>query len=295
MNRRTTTLIGLLLVLLGGIGIWTVISNANVSTGRIQVNEDKQFDAASIQHLELQTDIADVTIVSSPDDRIRVKLAGNLAKKHWKELDFAADTSGETLNVKAQFRKKVVLALEPGFWLPFFTGGPSMDLRLEVALPNRSYGSVRIKTNTGDLQLEPLAARNMTIQTDTGDVVLNGFEGELLDIASNTGEIELSQVAAGMVVRSDVGDLQISLKELVDDVKVTTAVGEVDMFVDRTSGLAFSLRSEVGDIDVSAPEGTIRYDVDKTRHRSGHIAQDGPTIDIRTDVGDISLTVREVQ
>ena len=199
-----------------------------------------------------------------------------------------------------------------------------------VYLPNEIYKDVKIVTKTGDVELKSFRFEKLSISTYTGDVKLYSPSASEAFITTDTGSITVScNVSKAMNLESDTGDISVlgvsgmetlEIKNDTGDVKIAdveagelyaeTDTGDVSMKRVLAKGF-MSVETDTGDVEISLSDaGEIKVetstgDVDGTllseklffaETNTGDISvprtTKGSICDIRTDTGDIKISVK---
>ena len=128
-----------------------------------------------------------------------------------------------------------------------------VEYSVTVYLPRFEYANISIETDTGDVSVGNVnVTENVSIETDTGDVLLRATEvGNKLTVVTDTGDVTLDRADASSI-------------------SVTTDTGDVTGTL--LSEKIFFAESDTGDIRV--PQSMT-----------------GGRCEIRTDTGDIEITV----
>jgi len=147
--------------------------------------------------------------------------------------------------------------------------GPcSVDIALQVPAGT----DVRVRSTSGDVDLDRLEAGEVDVESDAGDVAARGLRATRARMRSDAGDVEL----AGAQVRT---------------LAVTTNAGDVEAEEVRADRL--EVRTDAGDVDLAVPAGRYAVDADT---RAGDVdvdvAQDpraSRVLRVTTGAGDVTI------
>ena len=157
---------------------------------------------------------------------------------------------------------------------PFTTGDLTVQTETgDLRIGNISANVVKLETDTGDIELgAAVSSEGVEIETDTGNVWLTDLDCKNLRVESDTGDLYLGHVIATqqVTIEGDTADVEL---EGVDgaSLRIETDTGDVTGWL--LSDKIFFVETSTGDIDI--PKSTT-----------------GGTCEVKTDTGDIALTVR---
>ena len=174
-----------------------------------------------------------------------------------------------------------------------------------------SFNSARIKTSTGDIKLEASVCRSLSIEASTANIFASGVTGADVKIKTSTGGIELSDSACknleiesstGKVKLSDVsgtgsfniitttGKITLSDTVTTSDLSIIAETGKVNL--ERCDAANINIITDTGDVEGSLLSSKIFFyetdtgDVDLPR------TTEGGRCNIKTDTGDIKITIQ---
>ena len=170
-------------------------------------------------------------------------------------------------------------------------GVGSEETSVTVYLPGKDYGSLILRTHTGDVAV-PADFRFDSVQmtASTADVDFRAFVEGGVSIRTSTGEISLSGLQAeSLDLTASTGHVQVKDSVVKEGVKVETSTGRVGL-----TGLSCAearVKTTTGDVSITRvlASGSFRAETDTgdvTFDRS-----DAPEISVETDTGDVTGTL----
>lgn len=254
---------------------------------------EKELELKSFENLEIQTDFAEVQILES--DHFGVLLG------EFSEHPFRFDQTGKTLKISQQNQFSFQMNL---FMLPFGTFGKAMgDAYLTVYVPaGTKLNSISIKSSTGDVTLEDLAAKELVLRNDFGKMNLVNLNTSGIDARISTGNMNLTGTTTeSLKLKGDFSEIYLEDSAVTGSANITTATGGIKS---RNSALSQTeIKTDFGDIslDLTSPSTEYKLDlstefgdisVDNSTY-TNHISTTSQTpnfIKIRCSTGNIRIT-----
>jgi len=291
---RKLALAALLCMVIGLVGVVVLIGSARENSISAPYEMEKSFDIAQVSAVSVATDVTDVAFVKGSGSEVKVRLAGSITAREKESLTVDTAVTGDnTLNIEVRFKGSFNVGIDVNELISLFKNGFHSSLKLEVALPEKLYRSVKFKSSTGDAVFHALTAEQLTISTDTGDVTLDGFEGSQLRIDTDTGDLRLQHVKAQVALDTATGDVKLSLDELRKSVDIDTDTGDVDILLAQAVPVRLDFGSDTGRTKATIPGQVIHYDLkEKHRLKGSFGGTEGPLVKVKSDTGDISFEVK---
>lgn len=158
---------------------------------------------------------------------------------------------------------------------------------ITLYLPNTQYASVRISTDTGDIQIPgTLDAWEVLLRTDTGDISCVGISGDVLDCMSATGDISVqNSVPNVMRLQSDTGDCKVRVAAG-DEIHMITTTGDKEL--ENVTCKRLTCESNTGDVELEQVNAEEYLQVFTTTGDVEIESCDAGVVNIETDTGDVS-------
>ena len=319
-TSKAWLIVGLVLILLGGLLFvgelslhhWDLATfgTAKLDTGTAEISE-------SFRNISITSDTEEIRFLPSEDGVCRVDYAVMETRK------LSASVQGDTLSIEVIDQRK---------WSDniFFSFGVTEKARITVYLPERDYEalsieegtgdivlpgdfsfeSIRVKTDTGDVDCFASSSGLISIGTDTGDALLEGLSAGALSLSTNTGRIELRSVACagdlnvsvttGKAILSEVSSESFTSKGDTGDLRLEQVLVSGLLSVERSTGDVRLEDCDAGELFISTDTGDVHGSlltekVFLVRSSTGEIhvpdTVSGGTCKITTSTGDIHIEV----
>ncbi|EMT52820.1 DUF4097 family beta strand repeat protein [Brevibacillus borstelensis] len=270
-----------LLFLVGAIGfVWQFKLNPDFKGDTETVSELRTIDQP-IKGVEVETDIADVVLTTSNLSSATARMVGEVDRKRLDKIKFTTEVSPDGI---LQVRIKEPTEMQFGF---FFH--QRVDLELQVMIPEAVYEKIAVNSGTGDFRINAIKAKEGTLKTSTGDIELAGFEGETLTLRTDTGDMDISSVSAKVDAFSSTGDIDsLQLKDMKHDVNVRTDTGDITVsLLKLPEAVKMELATDTGDIKADWPE--MSYSEKGEQRVAGSVGTEGPALTVSSSTGDIRI------
>ena len=257
MNSRTRTFAqampaGLLLVA----GIALVAAGCG-ETRDSHVREDRiasMLPLAPQKLIRIETRTADVHIVPSPDDTIRVltvKRVQSMSERSvealWKQIRVTVERSGDelVLRVREPERGTSRVTVEAGPWRI------RRRIEIEVTIAVPLGHPVTFTTERGDVDVRDLK-QDVQLDVYNGGAQATDLTGGELNITSTSGDITIQRVHQAVGVRTTTGD--VDAEDLVGPIAIRATSGDVT--VHRAQG-RIAIETATGDADIADGDGNV--------------------------------------
>lgn len=265
--------------------------------------------------IAVKTNTANVVFLPSEDESCRVVAYEATNERHTVSVD------GSTLTVSVTDTRK---------WYEYI-GFSFTSPRITVYLPGESYGTLLLKTDTGDVNIPnafsfdevdvtgstgnvTLAANADTVRiaTSTGNVTLNGVTAGKLDVTTSTGNILMSsltccgeiktQVSTGDMRLTDVTCKRLTSNGSTGDLYLKNVIAAEDFSIERDTGdVAFDradakeifIETDTGDVTGTLLTKKLFFTHTDTGDVSVPRSESGGRCEISTDTGDIRIRIQE--
>ena len=269
-----------------------------LSTQYASLGEEVFARLFEIRDGRLEVDLADADVIleTASASLMDVRAYVDASDREWaagvfEDMDFSVTERGNTVYIEAGDHN-----ISNREW----RGHRSFSVTVVVAVPKGT--DVSVQTDDGDIQAKSLSG-NTTLRSSDGDIVVDAAEGGDLDIHTSDGDIVvdrlesrwakirtsdgdviLRSVRAPLDVASGDGDIRINL---LDANETSVSTGDGDILLTAPADIAADVYMEGEDLSVAQGLellGRIReHSVQETLNGGG------PTIDVRTGDGSISL------
>ncbi len=122
-------------------------------------------------------------------------------------------------------------------------------------------GPLSIDTGSGSVDVQQVHGGALMIDTGSGSVSATNIDASTLSIDTGSGDVDVSEVKSRLLhVDTGSGSVSVSLQSLIDDMKIDSGSGRVDVEVPRTTGAMLSLETGSGSIDTDVPLTSVHRD-----------------------------------
>ena len=309
MNRKTSSILFLLVITCMMILTMTACSSSKYETNVHEINEE-------VNSISIKTATAHIEFVPSDDGICKVVCYEDAKKSH------SVEVQDGTLAVNVVNNKK---------WYDYI--GVNIDSpKITVYLPEAAYSSLVIEESTGDIEISKdfkfksidislstgnvkcyaSAVENITIAASTGDIYAEGISASSLDLTVSTGNVTVSSVtceeditigvSTGKTYLTDVacknltstgstGD--ISLKNVISTEKISVERDTGDVTLDRSDASELFIMTSTGDVEGSLLTNKVFITKTDTGRIDVPNSIIGGRCEITTDTGDIKISILE--
>jgi DUF4097 and DUF4098 domain-containing protein YvlB len=152
-------------------------------------------------------------------------------------------------------------------------------------LIDNAVGDVELRSTSGDSEIYWVVG-NVFVTKTSGDVVIEDCSGDV-DVSTSSGDVYLTQEEGGIFVETSSGDVRIrSQFKMGDRYEVETVSGDITFQVPAEMEGRVQMETVSGSIDTDL---TLEVRHLGRRRLEGSVGNGGPTIQLSTSSGDISL------
>lgn len=278
---KKVSIVAFVCLVVGAIGTLLFSDNVFSFHSEEEVSETKQFDGVNIRSIVTNMDVGDINIKESENNNIRVNIHGKLSKVKADDLEFNVEEKADTLRITIDQKDSFKFSLSS---LVNFNLG-SIDLDIE--LPDKVFEKVEVATNVGDININEVRANELLITSDVGETIVNQIAVQQASVKSNVGDIEISEATGAFDIETDTGEVELHMIEVTQDISIESDVGDIEVtFSQQPENLIVDLKSDVGNVHVEGLQG-VKQDSGKAFY--AEIGKGGPTLKVKTDVGEITV------
>jgi DUF4097 and DUF4098 domain-containing protein YvlB len=172
---------------------------------------EKTFNTVPGKSFKLKAYSGDVTVTTSDDPQVYIKIYGN--ERAEKKVKFDFDETDEGVTVTADGHNE---------W-NFFNFGRGIKLRYEIKLP-RNYNA-KISSSGGDIRLENLNGK-IELSSSGGDIIIKNTTGNVAASTSG-GEVTLDNTEGNLDLKTSGGDIKST--GFKGDISASTSGGEIKL------------------------------------------------------------------
>ncbi len=264
--------------------------------------------------IEIHTDTANIKLVLSSDNKCRIE-----CKEH-KKIKHTVDVEDQTLKISVLDTRKWYEYIGINFGSPEIT----------VYLPKSEYGTLSVKSSTGKVEMpddfnfqsidvdvsiggvtcSASALGDVKIKTSTGDINVENICAKTLDLTVSTGKITVTgaelegdlkiKVSTGKSKLQDIKCKNIATTGSTGDIILTNVIAQETLSIERSTGDVTLSKSDAGELLIKTDTGDVKGTLLSEKvfivsTDTGKIdvpkSTSGGKCEIATDTGDIKITI----
>lgn len=274
---RNTTKIWLViasaLVIFGGL-IFTIamdaqhwnfkeLSRSKYTTRTLEITEE-------FSNITLTTSEADIKFVPSTDGTSKITYFDK------EEISYTATVADGTIQIQSLDEDKWYYSFF-NFKKPYIT----------ISIPASAYGDLKINSDTSDVYIPTnFSFENMDITLSTGDLNSNANVNNLAKIKTSTGDIELENISASTLdLTVTTGDISIKNTTCSGDIKIVVDTGESEL--NNVKCKSLSSTGDTGDIELEDFIATEKISIERDTGDVQFERSDATELHITTSTGDV--------
>ncbi|MFE4130840.1 DUF4097 family beta strand repeat-containing protein [Peribacillus sp. YIM B13482] len=233
INVKKLSIIALVLLLVGVIGsLFTFFQVTDKKT----TTEEKTVSGI-VTDVQVDADNAAVEIIPTKDKDTRIELVSKGVDVS--KLDFSADVEGKKLSIKLKDRHTSRF----GFQI--------QSLHLKVYVPDKSYKSFVVESDSGKLQISELKSEILNVESQNGRVELNDIITEKVKVKSANGRVDLNNVEGNLVGSSSNGEITLVTKDLDRMIDLESDNGKIMIKTENEpTNTTFNVHVDNGKVDI---------------------------------------------
>lgn len=260
--------------------------------GTVKYETDSYAITEEFKNISIETDTADISLVVSDDGESRVVCFEEKNIKH------SVVVENETLKIgKVDTRK----------WYQNI-GIATGSTRITVYLSKTEYGSLTIKTSTGDIEIpENFKFESINISESTGDVTNKASASGEVKIKASTGDINIDNISAQKLdLKVSTGHIAVNSVKCDGDFETRVGTGKIKLseitcknfFSNGDTGMislknvvaaeSFSIKRDTGDVKFERCDASEIFVETTTGDIKGSLRTEKVFI-TKTDTGDVDV------
>lgn len=215
MNNKKLFIISGILCLFGLIIMGVTYYTTDVKYGNNNKNEFKEYivENNEIKNLIISVVDEDIIIKKSTDNNIRIKYYEN-KKRKYNIVNESNSLTFERKNTNSIFNIELI---------PYLN-----DDSITVELPTIEFEKYKIKTISGDIEIDSFKTDSAEITSTSGEISINNIDSNSLNISTTSGDMDLGQVITNNFnLKTTSGDIDIINLES-ENVDINTVSGELE-------------------------------------------------------------------
>lgn len=200
---------------------------------------DESFDSNDISKMVITSELGDIDIKQSNDDKIRVVANG------YDEKLFKLTNEGNTITVSSTTSYHKTKVFNP------FGNYRNIGIDIDIYLPSGYLETLDISSNLGDVEIETLTNIDLKVKCDMGDIKAESISGKF-DLNTDMGNVKIEQINinADSSAMTSMGDVEI---EHTNDIKInySTSMGECEVKNNNSSSdITLTAETSMGDVEI---------------------------------------------
>lgn len=235
----------------------TSVIGEGSGSGELVSHGSGTYAAEEINGIEVRGDALAIFVSRSNGDQAEVELL--LDRNINSKVTFTSKVKSGTLQLDVKENSRTIGNDQRG------------ERKLMISLPDKVYDKLSVTNAFGRIEVQDVAAEQITSKIEAGQIVMNQVRGKL-NVEAEAGEIILNGIVLedDLSAKSSVGSVSVSLAE-------PPAAAEVSM-----SSKIGTVTSELPELDAQEQSGN---------KLTGKIGTGGPKLTLQSEVGSVELKV----
>ncbi|WP_117168351.1 DUF4097 family beta strand repeat-containing protein [Paraliobacillus sediminis] len=276
---KKIALVACLTLLIGIVGILTLRDRIFSDSSKASVNEEQVIDASDIKQIYVEADVVDIKIEKSSDENIHVFLDGKVSEKRKDNIDFRVEEDNGELKIDLKGEKQISIS-----FLPLQDWG---SIKLTILIPEKQFDKLDLVNNVGGIIVNYGDFNTVNVESDVGDVKLQEIISKSASVTSSVGDTSIRQAQGEWDIKSDVGEVDLQLKEWEQDITIVSDIGDIEVQVaKKTADYTLDLDSDIGDVTVDG------FDLNRDGGKEVYLQSGSgePLLKVSSDMGDIEVS-----
>lgn len=228
-------------------------------------------------NISITTDTSDVYFLVSENNECKVVLNETEKEKHTVEV------VDNTLKINIRDERK---------WYEHITFFSFGQAKITVYLPKSAYGTLTVNQDTGDIKLpSSFIFGSIDLSGSTGDANVYSEVTGQARIRRSTGEINIAGTKVGSLnLTTSTGDVDVSRLVCAGNISIGVSTGEVEL--DDVSCVNFASNGSTGEISLENVIASSVMQIKRSTGDVELENSDAEKIDIVTDTGNVEGSLR---
>ncbi|WMJ79846.1 DUF4097 family beta strand repeat-containing protein [Clostridium sp. MB40-C1] len=265
-----------------------------------EVIKENMVPLSNINKIDVDSDSADVNIVSEERKDIKVKFEkAKDSKKANYNLNVAVNNN--SLDIKASNNKKLLNIISLGdtekvtitIYLPKnYNKNLNVDTSLgSIDLKDIKLDNVICELGLGSMNITNVQAENFKCNNKNGKIIANKLYTNSTTINASLGKAILKEFTGALEMDMGNGSADISYVKLNNNVNIKQSLGDVDISLPKNAEFYLDADTKLGDLQCDFPV-TIQGNVKDEGKLEGVVKADKYKVIIKNSNGDINIKQR---
>jgi hypothetical protein len=203
------------------------------------ISQIEEIDASGIKAINISSVSAPVKVIIGEGNKIKADFKGKIK----------TNISGRTpelsiLKINGELTIEIIYPAIVGFGIFDIS-----DLSLEVAIPEEIAALTKISTTSAKIDIENIKVAELFAESVSGAINLNNIKANNIEIENTSGKCLIDDSNGRINIDTVSGEAVINLKQLDDEIKVSSISGDVRLNIPEDSSFDFDLSSISGKIE----------------------------------------------
>lgn len=209
------------------------------SSNTNDISQTEEIDASGIKAINISSVSTPVKVITGEGNKIKADFKGKIK----------TNIGGRTpelsiLKINEELTIEIIYPTIVSFGIFDIS-----DLSLEVTIPEGIAASTKISTTSAKIDIENIKAAELSVGSVSGAININNVEAENIEMKNTSGKCLIDDSGGGIHINTVSGEAVINLKQLDDEIKVSSVSGAVRLNIPEDSSFDFDLSSVSGKIE----------------------------------------------
>lgn len=239
-----------------------------------RIEESETVDPNDADRLSIRGDAGNVVVVGDDRSDIEVELVkqSSSIRSNLDDLEFEIDRSNDELEFRSEWHG------DEGW----FQSRPSIDFDIDTPY---SVSLDRIESSVGRVIVQNVSG-NLDLRTSTGQIDVETVSGTV-SAQTSTGRVAVRDVERIGDLRTSTGRVETEVPAIDGDTRLSTSTGRITAAISEDLDAELRATTNTGSVDVGDLELNDR--TSENGFISGTLGDGGPTLEIETNTGRITL------
>lgn len=257
------------------IGLIGMIFTAKSFFARQTLSDAQSYPSEPIDQIIVDSNYANVKILSTDEDNIIVTLEGNVKEEGKRSID-------EIVSINENAGKLSIDATRSWFLnISFFNFKLHDREDLTIYLPEKYYERVMITNDVGKTTVNNVAIDQLVVENSVANTIIENVTAKMITAGNNVGNIRLTNSTGKVHAENDVGNISIESNEINDDLTFKSNVGKIELLIpDIPNDITFKANTSLGSVKIFGENGSY---INKYAEY---------IVSMTTDIGNITVDVQ---
>lgn len=259
-------------------------------------NLDEEFTATldDIRKISITAPMAKVNIIAEDRNDVYVHYHG-----------YISDNIKTSLDCKKFDKRLEIEANNKNFTKVNIGNFKSLEIILDVYVPNTYSEDINIKANLGDINISDFNLDELEINAELGNIKVSNINAEEIDIEANLGNVNMENIHADKVeidcdsgnivaknikgdtrAQANLGNIELDYGDFDYELNAVSNLGSITIILPQSSNFNLDAKSNLGSVKTDFPVTTTETSNNKLR---GTVGNGGKDVKLTVDLGNINI------